>query len=229
MEHLTNSPGLRLQDGIFPVEPEPGLEVVPVSDLQPVTHDTTQEERIAPTPTTSPAPASTFCGLQQKTFWVVLTVVLVIIAAAAIGGGVGTSLRKVSVPTDTQHAPAEASASPLTPALPLGIRKETALASISWGQGVSLKIRIYYQNHDGYIQESVYVDGKWEDTPTLLAKAKSGTPLAASFWPLDRQDMITPYQVLYSLQRSRKYMLISVPGCGILSGRKQHNSGISFR
>jgi len=50
MEHISNSPDLRQLDGLCPAETEPGLEAVPVNDLEPITFDSTTKEAIPPSP-----------------------------------------------------------------------------------------------------------------------------------------------------------------------------------
>jgi Fungal fucose-specific lectin len=168
----------------------------------PLIVDSTQKEAIISDPYNEAPPTksvdSTILGLKPRVFYIsVITVIFIL--GAAIGGGLGgsiahkhqvaTSKNLSQTGTSTSHSGYISSqttttqALPLTTHLPSRVRQGSSLSSIDWGNGSDYQLRVYYQDDNGYIRESIFADGSWNNKSNQIVKAKLGTAIASMFYP----------------------------------------------
>jgi hypothetical protein len=165
--------------------------------------DSTQKEAVVSPPLSESSPTGvatpTILGLRPRLLYIII--VAIVLSLAAVGAGVGGFIvhkhhvaKSPNTPqpavttsrSDVLGSQTTSSNALVTPTLlPRKIRQDSSLSTIDWGDGSDYQLRVYYQGDDGYIQESIFTDGSWNNKSTQLVKAKLGTPIASMFFPYD--------------------------------------------
>ncbi|KAH7305716.1 hypothetical protein BKA65DRAFT_520561 [Rhexocercosporidium sp. MPI-PUGE-AT-0058] len=165
-------------------------EALPIADTAPPLaiergEDTLKEAQYPTASEPVVSPEKRILGLAKRRFYILALVILLIVVAAVAGGVTGTLTKKSKNRSSTALTPnpTGTAGGPNEIHIVNAVRNGSSIASVDWGDGAQYEARLYFQDSDGFIRESLYSAGKWITPPRKLVQAKAGTPIAAIIYP----------------------------------------------